>query len=604
MLSWLAAAAAGALAGFVQYGGRRGASAGGGSGRLAALALLRAAAIALLVALLLDAPLGARGAPEAFAALDVSASWRRGGDSAAYSSAVRQLLAARTDSLFLVGDSVRAGPPPATPSDGASRVRPAVERALAAGRPLLLVTDGAVDDPAALGELPAGSEVRVVAPAQRPDLALVGVEAPRAAVRGDTIEVRLSLAAGGAGAAARDVTLSLGGRPAARLALAPMAPWEERTMAERLPVAVADGATLLEATIDRGDAEPRNDSLAVPIEISPAAGAVLVSTSPDLDSRYATAVLRGALALPTRAYLRVAPGVWRVEGTLAPVAESEVRAAVRTAPLVVLHGDTAIFGAPRALGRGSLALVVPQHAGEEDFYAVGAPPSPLAGALAALPWDSLPPIDVSPAPPRGEWEGLETRRGRRGERRVAVAGSERPRRVVVVAASGFGRWAFRAGVAADAFATLWGSVFDWLAAERSDVRAALPAEGVVRAGESVRWRRGSGSDSLVVVRLRRRGAPARDDSVTLDFRGGATIADSPPLDAGVYDVRVAGGAVLLAVNASREWLPRKATVRSGAVGGRVAAGLGRGARSNAWLYALVLAGLCVEWVLRRRAGMR
>ena len=604
MLSWLAAAAAGALAGVLQYGARRGASAGGGTTRLGALALLRAAAIALLVALLLDAPLAGRRAPAPFAALDVSASWRRGGDSAAYAAALRQLRALHTDSLFLLGDSVRSGTPPTIPADRASRVRPAVERALAAGRSLVLVTDGVVDDPAALAELPGGSEVRVVEPAQRPDVALVALEAPRAAVRGDTIEVRLSLAAGGAGAAAGRVGLSIGGRGGEAVPVAAMAPWEERTVQARLPVAVPDGATLVEAALVAGDAEPRNDSLVVPLEVAPAAGAVLVSTSPDLDSRYATAVLRGALALPTRAYLRVAPGLWRVEGTLAPVAESEVRAAVRSAPLVVLHGDTAVFGAPRALVRGSLALVAPPRAGEEDFYAVGAPPSPLAPALAGLPWDSLPPIVVSATPPRGDWEGLETRRGRRGERRVAVAGSERPRRVVVVAASGFGRWAFRAGVAADAFATLWGSIFDWLAAERSDVRAALPAEGLVRAGESVRWRRGSGSDSLVMVHLRRRGGPASEDSVALDFRGGATIADSPPLDAGVYDVRVAGGSVVLSVNASREWLPRKPAVRSGAVGGRTAAGLGRGSRTAAWLYALVLAALCVEWVLRRRAGMR
>ena len=433
----------------------------------------------------------------------------------------------------------------------------------------------------------------------------MSLEAPRAAVRGDTIELRLSIVAGGAGAPAGRVTVSLAGRLAGDpIALAAMSPWEERAVQARLPVAVPDGATLLEAAVVTGDAEPRNDSLSVPIEIAPAAGAVLVSTSPDLDSRYATAMLRGALALPTRAYLRVAPGQWRVEGTLAPVAESEVRAAVRSAPLVVLHGDTAVFGAPRPQIRGALALVAPPRDGEQDFYAVGAPNSPLAPALSGLPWDSLPPIEVSATPPRGEWEGLETRRGRRLERRVAIAGSERPRRVVVVAASGFGRWAFRAGAAADAFATLWGSIFDWLAAERSDVRAALPSEGLVRAGEEVRWRRGSGSDSLVVVHLRRRGATARDDSVTLDFRGGATVADSPPLDAGVYDVRVAGGSVLLAVNPSREWLSRRPVVRSGAVGGRTAAGLGRGSRGAPWLYALVLAALCVEWVLRRRAGMR
>ena len=605
MLSWLAAAAAGLLAGFLQYGARRGARSGGAGARLAALALLRAGAVALLVALLLDAPLGGRRAPAPFAALDASASWRRGGDTSAYADAVAQLRAVRADSLFLTGDSARPAAPPPRPEDRASRVRPVVERALAAGRPLVLFTDGAVDDPESLAELPAGSRVQVVPPAPRPDVAVVGVEAPRAAVRGDTIEVRVSLAAGARGAGAGAVALTLAGRPLASVALDALPAWAERTVATRVPVVVPDGATLLGVALSSaGDAESRNDSLATTIEVAPAAGAVLVSTSPDLDSRFATAVLRGALALPTRAYLRVAPGVWRVEGTLAPVAESEVRAAARGAPLLVLHGDTAVFGAPRQLSaRGALALVAPPRASDGDFYATGAPPSPLAPALAGLPWDSLPPLDVSAAAPRGEWEGLETRRGRRLERRVAIAGSERPRRVVVVAASGFWRWQFRGGATADAFAALWGSVFDWLSAERSDVRAALPAEGVVRAGEAVRWRRGSAGDSVVLARLTRRGGGGVD-SMMLDFRGGLSLAEGPPLDAGVYDVQVAGGTAVLVVNASREWLPRRPAVRSGAAGGSAPSGFGHGARSAPWLYGVLLAALCVEWVLRRRAGMR
>src|SRR4051812_3782783 len=123
MLPWLLAALAGAVAGVVQYGAGR-------SARSALPALLRAAAVALLLALLLDAPSGPRRAPRPFAALDASASWRRTGDAAAYARAVRELRAAGADSTFLVGDSLRPGAPPASPGDRASRVRPVVERAL------------------------------------------------------------------------------------------------------------------------------------------------------------------------------------------------------------------------------------------------------------------------------------------------------------------------------------------------------------------------------------------------------------------------------------------------------------------------------------------
>ncbi|MFL5576013.1 MAG: hypothetical protein ACJ79S_08605 [Gemmatimonadaceae bacterium] len=608
MLPWLAAAAAGAVAGLVQYGARQGGRAGpGGRGRVVLPALLRAAAVALLIALLLDAPAGPRRAVRPFAALDVSASWRRTGDPAAYAAGVRALRDAGADSTFVIGDSVRPGTPPAAPEDRASRVRPAVERALAAGRPLTLVTDGEVDDPDALGELPAGSLVRVVSPAERPDVAVASIEAPRATVRGDTIEVRVALAAGARGAPAGRVAVAVGGRPLASLPFEALQAYGERTLTARVPVTTPDGTTLLSAVAAAaGDAEARNDTLATALEVAPAAGAVFVSTSPDQDARFAIAVLRGALALPTRGYLRVAPGAWRLEGTLAPVTEGEVRAAVRDAPLVVLHGDTAVFGPPRqAPGRGALALIAPPRASDGDWYAVAAPASPIAPALAGLAWDSLPPIDVSATPPRGEWEGLETRRGRRFDRRVAVAGSERPRRVVTVAAAGFWRWRFRGGQSADAFAALWGSIFDWLAAERGDVRAALPVEGIVRAGEAVRWRRGSGSDSVVVALLTRRGAaPARVDSVTLDFGGGTSVAESAPLAPGVYDVRVSGGSAVLVVNPSREWLPRRPSVRAGAVGSAAAAAGGGGVRTVGWLYGILLASLCGEWVLRRRAGMR
>ena len=125
------------------------------------------------------------------------------------------------------------------------------------------------------------------------------------------------------------------------------------------------GATLVRAIVAAaGDQEPRNDTLTTVLEVSPAAGAVLVSTSPDLDARESLALLRGALALPTRGFYRVAPGVWRQDGSLGPANEGEIRAIVRDAPLVVLHGDTAVFGPPRTVTKGALALFAPPAEGE------------------------------------------------------------------------------------------------------------------------------------------------------------------------------------------------------------------------------------------------
>ena len=130
------------------------------------------------------------------------------------------------------------------------------------------------------------------------------------------------------------------------------------------------GASLVRAIVaTSGDAEPRNDTLTTVLEVSPAAGAVLVSTSPDLDAREALALLRGALALPTRGFYRIAPGLWRQDGSLGPANESEIRKIVRDAPLVVLHGDTAVFGPPRAATKGALALFAPPPEGSADWYA-------------------------------------------------------------------------------------------------------------------------------------------------------------------------------------------------------------------------------------------
>src|SRR4029078_3025721 len=92
------------------------------------------------------------------------------------------------------------------------------------------------------------------------------------------------------------------------------------------------------------DAEHHNDTLAVTGDVSRAASAVIVSTSPDFVARYALAVLRGSLGIPTRGYWKVAPGEWRNEGAFSPVPEYDARAEVRDAQVAVVDADTSAFG--------------------------------------------------------------------------------------------------------------------------------------------------------------------------------------------------------------------------------------------------------------------
>lgn len=570
-------------------------------------AALRAIAIALGVALLLDAPAGPRHPLPPLVALDASESWTRDGDTALWNGARRRAQSLTPDSVLLFGDSVRRAPRTPEPADVSTRARALAERALGAGRPLDLITDGEIDDPAALPGFPAGSRIVVLAHPPVRDVAVVSLDAPRAAVSGDTVELHVGVRADSLATPPGSIRILLGGRVLTSVELDSMPARAERTITVRAPIAAPVGPSVLDAVVTvPGDREARNDTLGMAVDVARAAGAVLASTSPDFDARFVLPVLRGAVALPTRAYYRVAPGQWRQDGSLAPVDERTVKGAMHDAPLAILHGDTSYFGAPRTAMTGSMALIVPSADTTGEWYAIDAPPSPIAGALAGIVWDSLPPITVSPRAPTGEWEALTVARARQYDRRPAIAGgTAQGRRVVVVSASGFWRWQFRGGASADAFVALWGSIFDWLSAERPDPRAAMPADGVVRAGDALRWRRGTAAskDSVVRVVLRRRGT-ARDDSLTLRFGAGATVAQTDPMPPGVYDVRVIGGAAVLVVNPSRELLPRAGAVRGGPVGGATSFGDQPRLRDMWWSYIALIAALCIEWLLRRRRGLR
>lgn len=600
MSSWLIALAAGALGAGAAYARVR------ATGRLVPV-LLRAVSVTSLAALALNAMVGARRVPPPLVALDVSASWGRGRDSTAFAAVLKEAREAGGDSLFAFGDSLRLAGDARVASDRASRVRPAAERAMATGRPLIIFTDGEIDDPEALRALPAGSRVAVGAAAGvGADAAVMDVRAPRVAAAGDTVEVQVTVGAGGEGAGAGTLRLDLSGRRVATVPFEALPTFGERTVSMKFVAPAGSAPAELRATIEAaGDRTPANDAASAVIDLTTGAAAVLVSTSPDLDARELAALLRGTVLLPTRAYFRVAPGQWRDDQALQPVSEEVVRRAVREAPVVVLHGDTALFGSPRSVTRGALVLVAPPAASQGEWFAVGAPLSPMSTPLRGTAWDSLPPLDVSAAlPPNAEFEVLETRRARRLDQRVAIVGWERPRRIVVAGASGFWRWRFRGGVGGDAFTAVWGSILDWLAGDRADARAAYPARAAVRAGETVQWRRGTGGDSVVRVSLVRRGEAGAGDSLVLRFGSGNSITPLAVPAPGSYDVRTAGGASLLVVNPSAELLPRRSTVQDGVIGSGATLGEAPRARDVSWLFALALVALCAEWLVRRRLGLR
>lgn len=602
MTRWLVAAIIGLMVAALHYGFPW-RTAAGSPGVLRSIAFAaRWMGAMVIVALLLDAGTGRERPRPALVALDVSASWRRGGDAGSrYSDARERARQLAGDSVLLLGDSARLDAPPDQPADASTNPRAAAERAREEGRSLHLLTDG--EGTLDVASLAGGSRIE---PFRRPaylDLALAGATIPERAVPGDTVTVRLTVRAGDMAVAGGSATVGVDRAPPRTIPIASLQPHGERELEVAFVAPPGDGPRLLRAAVTTaGDGERRNDSLVAVIELSRAPAAVLASTSPDPDAREILASLRGALSAPPRGFYLVAPGQWRAAESLAPVAESVVRLAVAGAPVVVLHGDSVRTVALRGLVRGSLVNVTPAGADARDEWrAAPASDSPLAQALGGVTWDSVPPIDLPEREARGDWTALTARAGD-GSLRTVVAGSTGgARRTVNVAASGIWRWRARGGRARAAHDALWGGIIDWVAAARPDARAAVPAAPLLRAGEPMTWRRG-GPDSIVRVALR--GPSGDTSSVELRFAAGASATTSPALPPGQYEASVPGGKALIVVNPSREWLPARQELRDTTIAGRPPSRPARGLRSLWWAYAAALAAICVEWMVRRRAGLR
>ena len=65
-----------------------------------------------------------------------------------------------------------------------------------------------------------------------------------------------------------------------------------------------------------------------------------------------------------------------------------------------------------------------------------------------------------------------------------------------------------------------------------------------------------------------------------------------------------GAPVEARARASAEWVPRRASVASGAVGEGVPMDRAPRALTAWWLAAAAIIALCAEWLLRRRIGLR
>jgi hypothetical protein len=506
------------------------------------------------------------------------------------------------------GDERPAGD--TTPTRGRSLLAPALLAASASDRPLIVASDGEIEDAREVPpDLLARSSIRTFRGDPKPDLAITRATGPARVSAGDSISLEIEVLPV-AGHAADSVTLEV---------LSGTSRLGSRTMRLRggaggrtrisVPSAsLASGDHLLRVTLARAnDAEPRTDTRLHLVTVASTPGVVFLAAPGDWDSRFLFRTLREVAQLPVRGYVRLDGTRWRSMTDLRPVSGEAVRRAARQADLLILKGAAVkLAGETKARGiwswpsgEGGEALV------PGDWYLSAADASPLAGAFLGQPVDSFPPAiqltAMEPSP--RDWVALYAQLGRRGPRRPAVLGRQDGRvRRVTVATEGLWRWPFRGGASEQSYRAWVAATTSWLLGgtdPASDV--ARPVQPVVANGRPFvfEWS-GSGSPVPQTVVW---SAAAGEQIDTLEFDGdGRATVWLPP---GEYRYRLGGGgAGTVAVEQySDELIPRAVSLT--AHEGRVTRSTGRTtARDWLWLFGICVLALSGEWLARRRLGLR
>jgi hypothetical protein len=494
---------------------------------------------------------------------------------------------------------------------GRSLLAPALAAALPGGRPIIVVSDGEIDDAAEVPpDLLGQSDVRLFARARGPDVALSAVTGPGHATAGDTVRLEVESRAGG-GWKGDSVRFEVTD--------------EGRVLARRRAALGDDGVTRVEVAVPTaglsagdhllrvglvapGDGEPRDDARLHLLALAATPGIVLLAAPPDWDSRTLYEVLGQVAGLPLRGYLMIVPGQWRSMQDLSPVPAAEVRQAAAHADLLILKGAP---GEVAGSGRNPGILRWPSGEGgapvaSGDWYFSAVEGSPVSGALLGSPVDSFPPairLSASTVTAPDDWVALAAQLGRRGSARPVIYGRQAGRhREVVIAADGLWRWAFRGGSSEAAYRSLQSAIVSWLlAGGDSTTAAALPRQAVAEQGRPVTfaWSRPGAPRPLGITLSTLAGTVS--DTLRFDGRGEARLYLGP----GRYHYRLSsGGEGTVAVEEySAEFFPRPVALTSHAAVRPVATDRSH-ARRLAWLFLLAVTALCGEWYARKRLGLR
>jgi len=580
-------------------------------------AALRAAALGALVLLVWN-PTAARveaGGASPLVLLDASLSMA--GHGGRWQDALDTARAlAQGGVIWRFGERV-AGFDTLPPTDGASRLAPALDAAAARGGPVTVVSDGAIAD---LADIPPdlARRARIVVLPRTPffDAFVASVEGPRRVSAGDTIRLRVSFGTAGkreTGSGKRNATLAvnLGGRRIASRAV-PLP--DSGIVSSELTFPVSrfprPGWVAVEVRLEGvGDEEPRDDARLFVLEVSPQPSVVLLASPPDWETRFLARTLEDVARVPVRTFIEAEPGRgrWRDGATLEGRAPGDVARAVAGAALVIEAGDPAMVG--RFSPKGAVLLWPSQRRLDGDWYAQPPPSglSPLAGALAGVAWDSLPPATslAELAPDSSTSVALVARLARRGPPRPMVTLSEHAgARRAAIAAGGLYRWAFRGGASGEAYRALVAGLVDWLLEQGAGSgKRFVPVTYETPNGMPLQWRwTGKGEPRDVVIALAA-DQGQRADTLRFDAGGRAELRLPP----GVYRYAASEGEDaergVVAVDAySDEWRPAVPVVtpHAGTPGGWLT---GVALRDRWWLFAVAIAAFTAEWAWRRREGL-
>jgi hypothetical protein len=649
--SWILWVAICALAfGFTRWIYRRRETPGQGRGLLI---VMRGLVIAILLLLVFDPDLP--GGPRATGgnSVIVDASLSMGlagrGGTTRWAAAMAAADRAGASRVTLMGDGASSVPAESLrsviPTSAHTRLLPALRAVAEAGRhQVSVITDGGIEDAdEVIRWLPRlGLDVRIEdVGAATSNRGLTRVTAPSWTEAGQPIEIGFELASTATAGSPVTVVVREQGRERGRVTVPTPAPGRVAPGSVKFQSIASESSEFVryDISIEGGDEVADDDTRSVYVQVSAEpAGAVLVSFVPDWEPRFLQPVLERALGMPMRGFLRSGTQ-WVSVGsglkTGAGASDAEVRRAVDHAELIIFHAYSSRVPdwAKQAAARAARLMLLP--VGDGDMAAVGVPPtnavaadwylsddipaSPVAPLLAGIDVRDVPPLTALRSPGRvpGAWVPATVSRGRRGAPyALALGGTTAGRRWVVALGEGYWRWAFWSPAARDVYERLWSALGGWLVDEQlaSGPDAVAPASRLVARGEPARWLMSSAAPDSVRVRLR-----ADSGGVVLDTviagPAGESVATAPVKPGHyAYELRAGdragppiGFGEITVESYSDEFTrqPVSATVFDSAPTALVEGDrIRRPLHASIWPYGLLILLLSIEWVLRRRWGLR